>query len=75
MDPKMQKFMKNYYLQTPEQQGNEMNVPAALIAEMVLEKSLHDFRKEQIKKAIDLSLEQRNKADFLRLVKELKDIS
>lgn len=75
MDPKMQKFMKNYYSQTPEQQGNELNVSEALIAEMVLEKSLHDFRKEQIKKAIDLSLEQRNKAEFLRLVKELEKIS
>lgn len=75
MDHKMRKFKKHYYLNTPNHVENETMILDSLSAEMVLEKSLRDFRKEQIKKEIDLSLLQRNKEEFLRLMKELESIS
>ncbi|MBT2723336.1 IDEAL domain-containing protein [Bacillus sp. ISL-46] len=53
----------------------EVNVMDSLIAEMVLDKSLRDFRKEKIQKKIDLSLRDKNKAEFLRLTEELKKVS
>lgn len=43
-------------------------------AEMVLEKSLYDFRLNQILNGIEQSLETRNKEEFLRLTEELKII-
>ena len=45
------------------------------MAEMVLNKVLNDFLKEQLLKEIDRSLEDRNKVEFLRLTEELKNIS
>ena len=53
----------------------EINVTDSQWAEMVLNKALHDFRKEQIQKEIDQSLQNRNKEEFLRLTEQLKDIS
>ena len=47
----------------------------AELAELVLNKALCDFRKEQLRKEIDKSLEARNKEEFLRLTEELKKIS
>ncbi|MCM2534588.1 IDEAL domain-containing protein [Neobacillus pocheonensis] len=53
----------------------EVNVLDSLFAEMVLDKALRDFRKEKIQKKIDLSLRDKNKAEFLRLTEELKKVS
>ena len=53
----------------------EVNVMDSLFAEMVLDKALRDFRKEKIQKKIDLSLRDKNKAEFLKLTEELKKVS
>ena len=53
----------------------EVNVVDSEFAEMVLNKVLNDFLKEQLLKEIDRSLEDRNKVEFLRLTEELKNIS
>ncbi|MBT2736001.1 IDEAL domain-containing protein [Bacillus sp. ISL-7] len=53
----------------------EVNVMDSLFAEMVLDKALRDFRKEKIQKKIDLSLRDKNKAEFIRLTEELKKVS
>jgi uncharacterized protein YpiB (UPF0302 family) len=53
----------------------EVNVMDSLFAEMVLDKALRDFRKEKIQKKIDLSLKDKNKAEFIRLTEELKKVS
>ncbi|AOH53500.1 hypothetical protein ABE28_003980 [Peribacillus muralis] len=45
------------------------------MAEMVLKKALSDYRKAQIVKAIDNSLKDRNKGEFIRLTELLKSIS
>ena len=74
MDSKMQNF-KRYYLKSPAQNEKEMNITDADFAELLLEKSLFDFKKQQIKNEIDKSLAQRNKAEFLRLATELKNLS
>jgi uncharacterized protein YpiB (UPF0302 family) len=52
----------------------EVNVMDSLFAEMVLDKALRDFRKEKIQQKIDLSLRDKNKAEFLRLTEELKKV-
>jgi uncharacterized protein YpiB (UPF0302 family) len=56
-------------------QQPEVNVMDSLFAEMVLDKALRDFRIEKIQKKIDLSLRDKNKAEFLRLTEELKKVS
>lgn len=53
----------------------EVIVMDSLFAEMVLDKALRDFRKEKIQMKIDLSLRDKNKAEFLRLTEELKKVS
>ncbi|MBK5458837.1 IDEAL domain-containing protein [Peribacillus sp. TH27] len=53
----------------------EINVMDSEFAEMVLNKALLNFRKEQIRKEIDQSLQDQNKEEFLRLTDELKNIS
>ncbi|MED3994575.1 IDEAL domain-containing protein [Peribacillus frigoritolerans] len=53
----------------------EVNVTDSEFAEMVLNKALRNFRKEQIRKEIDQSLQDQNKEEFLRLTEELKNIS
>lgn len=65
----MEKKLLNAPLET------EVNVEDSEFAEMVLNKALLDFRKEQLRKEIDRSLEERNKEEFLRLTEELKKIS
>ncbi|PJN88629.1 MULTISPECIES: IDEAL domain-containing protein [Bacillaceae] len=45
------------------------------MAEMVLKKALSDYRKAQIDKAIDDSLKNRDKDEFIRLTELLKSIS
>jgi uncharacterized protein YpiB (UPF0302 family) len=56
-------------------QQPEVNVNDSEIVEMVLDKALRDFRKEQILKEIDQSLKERNKKEFFRLTEKLKNIS
>ena len=53
----------------------EVNIVDSEFAEMVLNKVLNDFLKEQLLKEIDRSLDFRNKEEFLRLTEELKNIS
>ncbi|MED4452216.1 IDEAL domain-containing protein [Metabacillus fastidiosus] len=65
--------MKKYLLNAPE--NNVENVIDSLLAEMVLDKALRDFRKKKIQMEIDQSLEKRNKEEFFRLTSELKEIS
>jgi uncharacterized protein YpiB (UPF0302 family) len=65
--------MENNVLNTPRE--TKVDVVYAELADMVLNKALLDFRKEQLRKEIDRSLENRNKEEFLRLTEELKKIS
>ncbi|MEJ9230269.1 IDEAL domain-containing protein [Peribacillus butanolivorans] len=65
--------MEKNLANTPPQP--EKNVIDSEFAEMVLNKSLLNFRKEQIRKEIDQSLQDQNKEEFLRLTEELKNIS
>lgn len=53
----------------------KINVMDSLLAEMVLDQVILNFKKEQIQKKIDQSLLERNKSEFLRLTEELKKIS
>ncbi|MBR8644784.1 IDEAL domain-containing protein [[Brevibacterium] frigoritolerans] len=65
--------MEKNLANTPPQP--EINVKDSEFAEMVLNKALLNFRKEQIRKEIDQSLQGYNKEEFLRLTEELKNIS
>lgn len=75
MDSKKMQNFKRYYLKSPAQNEKGMNITDTDFAELLLEKSLFDFKKEQLKKEIDKSLAQRNKDEFLRLATELKNLS
>ena len=66
---------KNLLNTLPETEVNVVDSEFAEMAEMVLNKVLNDFLKEQLLKEIDRSLEIRNKEEFLRLTEELKNIS
>ncbi|MFJ7932524.1 IDEAL domain-containing protein [Peribacillus sp. NPDC096448] len=65
--------MERNLVNTPPQP--EVNVKDSEFAEMVLNNALRNFQKEQIRKEIDQSLQDRNKEEFLRLTRELKNIS
>ncbi|TRZ38274.1 IDEAL domain-containing protein [Niallia circulans] len=65
--------MEKYLLNAPQQ--SEGNVVDSLLAEMVLEKALYNFRKEKIEKQIDETLIAGDKEEFLRLTDELKKLS
>ena len=65
--------MEKNLANTPPQP--EINVKDYEFAEMVINKALLNFRKEQIRKEIDQSLQDKNKEEFLRLTEELKNIS
>lgn len=75
MEHKLPNSMRHNMPKAPQHLERKDNMTDAMIAEMLLEKSLRDFRKEQIMKEIDISLAKRNKPEFLRLVKELEGIS
>jgi uncharacterized protein YpiB (UPF0302 family) len=61
--------VKKYFLNAPQQP----EVPDdSQMAEMVLDKALRDFQKEQILKEIDFSLRDRNEKEFLRLTEKLQ---
>jgi uncharacterized protein YpiB (UPF0302 family) len=62
--------MKKYFLNVPQQPEV---IDDSLLAEMVLEKALKDFQKEQILKEIDQSLQERNKENFMELTEKLKE--
>lgn len=47
----------------------------SVIAEMFLNNVMIEFRREVLRKEIDLSLQERNKEAFLQLSEELKKIS
>ncbi|MEH7255419.1 MULTISPECIES: IDEAL domain-containing protein [Bacillaceae] len=64
--------MEKRLLNSP-QQTDENNDSA--IAEMFLNHALIEFRREVLRKEIDLSLQERNKEAFLQLSEELKKIS
>lgn len=64
--------MEKRLLNSP-QQTDENNDSA--IAEMFLNHALIEFRREVLRKEIDLSLQERNKEAFLKLSEELKKIS
>jgi uncharacterized protein YpiB (UPF0302 family) len=64
--------MEKRLLNSP-QQTDENN--DSVIAEMFLNHALIEFRREVIRKEIDLSLQERNKEAFLQLSEELKKIS
>ncbi|KAA9017967.1 IDEAL domain-containing protein [Niallia endozanthoxylica] len=61
--------MNKYSLNAPQQ--TEV-IDDSLFAEMVLDKALRDFQKEQILKEIDLSLSSRNKEQFYILTEKLQ---
>jgi uncharacterized protein YpiB (UPF0302 family) len=64
--------MEKRLLNSP-QQTDENNDSA--IAEMFLNHALIEFRRDVLRKEIDLSLQERNKEAFLTLSEELKKIS
>lgn len=64
--------MKQFYLNAPQQL--EPYAIDALLAELLLEQAIRNFRKEQIHKEIDQSLRNRDKEAFMRLTEELKHI-
>ncbi|MCM3690134.1 IDEAL domain-containing protein [Neobacillus niacini] len=64
--------MEKRLLNSP-QQTDENNDSA--IAEMFLNHALIEFRRDVLRKEIDLSLQERNKEAFLKLSEELKKIS
>lgn len=65
--------MNRNFLNAPQQP--EVLHSSSQIAEMVLDKALRDFQKEQLLKEIDLSLRTRNKDAFMKLTEKLKKIS
>ncbi|MFC3883588.1 IDEAL domain-containing protein [Bacillus songklensis] len=65
--------MEKKLLNGPQQP--EVNIMDSLFAEMVLDKAIYDFQKNQIQKEIDQSLRDGNKKEFLRLTEKLKNIS
>lgn len=75
MDHKMPNFMKQNHHNAPKRQAEVISASDKLVVEMLLEKSLNDFRIQQLKKEIDHSLLKGNKEEFLKLTDELKRIS
>jgi len=65
--------VEKYLLNAPKQSVE--NVVDSLLAEMVLEKALYNFRKDALKKQIDQSLMERNKELFFKLTEELNQLS
>ncbi|PCD07087.1 phosphoesterase [Peribacillus simplex] len=65
--------MEKNLVNTPQQP--EIIAKDSEFAEMVINKALLKFRKEQIRKEIDQSLQDPNKEEFLRLTEELINIS
>jgi uncharacterized protein YpiB (UPF0302 family) len=64
--------MEKKLLNSPQQSDENQD---SLIAEMVLNNALLDFRREKIRQEIDMTLLEGNKEKFLQLTEELKKIS
>ena len=64
--------MEKYLLNAPQQ--SEGNVVDSLLAEMVLEKALYNFKKQSLKKQIDATIIAGDKPEFLRLTEELNKL-
>ena len=75
MDHKMQKHMKKYYSNKQEQVEKEVSITDSLLAEIVLDQSLRNFRKAQLLKEIDQVLADRNEPEFRKLTEELQSLS
>ncbi len=54
---------------------SESNSEFSHFAELVIRESLQNFQRMILLQKIDLTLEERNKEEFLRLTEELKKIS
>jgi uncharacterized protein YpiB (UPF0302 family) len=52
-----------------------MDILDSIFAKMVLNKAIRDFRRDQILREVDQTLEERNKEKFFQLIQELKSIS
>lgn len=61
--------MKKYFLNAPQKPDVTDD---STIAEMVLDMALRDFQKEKLLKEIDLSLQNNNKEEFMKLTEELQ---
>lgn len=46
----------------------------SLVAEQILNKSLIDYKREQLMKEIDVTLRDGNKEEFIRLTEQLKAV-
>lgn len=64
--------MEKKLLNSPQQPEEQTD---SVVAEMFLNNSLIEFKREKIRKEIDQTLQDRNKALFLKLTEELKKIS
>ncbi|MDN3233365.1 IDEAL domain-containing protein [Priestia megaterium] len=53
----------------------ETNISDEILAELFLEQMLCEYKKIQILRKIDQSLQNRDKAAFLRFTEELKSVS
>ena len=58
-----------------DSQPIRMDILDSIFAKMVLNKAIRDFRREQILREVDQTLEERNKEKFFQLIEELKSIS
>lgn len=55
-------------------ENNEMATVDGILAELVLDKSLRSFAKEQLQADIDYALDQQNREQFIKLTNELKKL-
>ncbi|MCF6794940.1 IDEAL domain-containing protein [Bacillus sp. ET1] len=58
-----------------DSQPIRMHILDSIFAKMVLNKAIRDFRRDQILREVDQTLEERNKEKFFQLIEELKSIS
>ncbi|MGI1799583.1 IDEAL domain-containing protein [Priestia sp. TRN 1309] len=58
-----------------DSQPIRMDILDSIFAKMVLNKAIRDFRRDQILREVDQTLEERNKEKFFQLIEELKSIS
>jgi uncharacterized protein YpiB (UPF0302 family) len=65
----LEKYNSNFSL--PFEEENDYS----FIAELILNESLLEYRREKLRRKIDMTLKDRNKEEFLRLTEELKKIS
>lgn len=64
--------MEKKLLNSPQQHDENSD---SVVAEMFLNNSLIEFKREKIRKEIDQTLQDGNKELFLKLTEELKKIS